>query len=791
MHSSPGPDLSRFAAEREALLARLRKKPDLTDWCELHTNIVDDLVREASHAVFAAHPGVPPVAVVATGGYGRRELAPYSDADLTVVPLDEAAPGVDILIKELYRALTHGINSVLKLEVGYSFRLVNDAPGLDEKSRTGLLDARLIAGSQEPLDALMDLYWTTFPVGEFVISKLEERALNCKRFNDTPLVVEPNLKEGAGGLRSFQAANWIRSAIGERPIRPSKPYADILHLRTLLHLVSQRRQDVLTRQRQAEVADLLGVDVYVLTADCAKQGLELQREFQLAGERLFEARFPLVDGVSAIRGEARIQSTASTSAAVSGIAQATQLGLQVPEEHAVTTGFVDGPEVLVAISAGEKAIRNIDKCGLLDSLLPELALCKTLMPHDSAHKFTVYEHTLRAIRVLDELPANTFLGDLKNSLRDLGTLYLAVMLHDVGKAQTDVPHSESGAVIAEEVCRRWQLSEDTVQVVSWLVKEHLTMARFVRIRDVYNPQTTQEFAPLVGDQDRLDMLTLLTYADINAVSDEAWTPAQESFLKELYARTSLTFQGDPVALPDASAYRRRLLREFRTEKVREGEVEAFLDSMPAHYLASTPPEVVRLHLRYVDQARTGEVITDFQHDGSLGTTELTVCTLDQPGLLSSILAVLYAFDLTIHGIRASTSELQPNVALDVFNVSFGGRPMPSATTHQLAQTLEAVLSGKRSAESVLLDRGKDPNRTQQHFTFTYLEGAPSILEVQTPKGRGMAYRLSRVIAKQGWNITAARVGQWAGRGAAAFYLLGKDHNPISRAEVDRALSVQV
>ena len=173
---------------------------------------------------------------------------------------------------------------------------------------------------------------------------------------------------------------------------------------------------------------------------------------------------------------------------------------------------------------------------------------------------------------------------------------------------------------------------------------------------------------------------------------------------------------------------------------------------------------MRLHLDYVRQAVSGQPAIDLHHDAALHTTQMTVCCPDRPGLLSSILGVIYAFDLGIHNIRASTYEAEKPVALDVFDISFGSRHLPGATASQLTRALEEVLNGKRTADELLVERGNDPNRVQQTFSYSYHEGLPSILEVQAPRGRGMAFRLSRFISKHGWNITAARVGQWAGRG---------------------------
>lgn len=194
--------------------------------------------------------------------------------------------------------------------------------------------------------------------------------------------------------------------------------------------------------------------------------------------------------------------------------------------------------------------------------------------------------------------------------------------------------------------------------------------------------------------------------------------------------------------------------------------------MPAHYVVSVGPELARLHLSMIERAKRGEVLIELFDQNEPGLTDITVACPDAPGLLSKALAVLYAHDLSIHGLRAgTTSDAQPAV-LDVFSVSFAGRVLPPATAQAAAASLKAVLSGSLDPDELLRKMGKDPMRRQQVFTYRYLPGSPGILEVQAPRGRGMAYRLSRLIAANGWNIVAARVGQWAGRGTAAFYLEG-------------------
>jgi [protein-PII] uridylyltransferase len=774
-------------AARNELLADLGRESGGIAWCADHTQIVDSVVAILSDEIRAAYPGAPRLAIIATGGYGRRELAPYSDIDLTVVPQEEDSPHLDEALRSLFRALHQSLGSLFKFEIGYAYRLIADVPGLDPKTRTGLLDARLVAGSQAVYAELMEAFWQALPSGEFILSKISERDEAMAKTNDTPLVVEPHLKEGAGGLRAFQTANWIRAAIGERAIRPGHAYDTLLGVRNLLHKVSGRRQDLLSRQRQAGIAEAAGWPHAEMMGAVSESLIEGEEAYRGTLERVREARFSLSDAVTALRGEARVLSPADPGLAAVGVAIASQLGLEVSRLPAAYQDHLSGEAALFAFTTGEKTLRNLDRCGVLDVLLPELTACRTLLPDDSSHTYSVFEHTIRVVRRLDTAGSEPFFRDLRDSVIDLEPLYLAALLHDAGKLETarsGVDHSVAGEAIVREVGRRWSLPPDVVDLAAWLVREHLTLAHTMRIRDLQDPATISEFAAVVQTSQRLHLLALLTWADISSVAEGTFTPAQGAFLRELVTRTQEFLDGQLPTVAEPGAMRSRLQRELAKRDVSEEEVEAFLDSLPAQYLASTAPDLVRLHMAYVAKAREGEVTVESLQRHDLHASEITLCAPDTPGLLGQALGALYAFDLSVSAIRASTTESTPPIALDVFTVSFGNRPVPNGTWRQLSSAMREVLARRSTVEDLMRARGKNPERRQEVFSYRLLDGPPAILEIQAPRGRGMAFRLSRLLTAAGLEIVSARVGQWAGAAAAAFYL---KPSPSLREAVENAL----
>jgi [protein-PII] uridylyltransferase len=748
------------------------------------------MVRDVYAGLFAQVNELPRLAVVATGGYGRRELAPWSDVDLTLVPLDESEPEIDRTIKLIYKGLHDSLVEGLGLKLSYALRFASDCAGLDPKTRSGLLDSRVVVGTTEAHESLIRAFWETFPVAAFVIAKVEEQSASWAKTNDTPLSTQPHLKLGAGGLRCFQSANWIGAAVGERTSRPSVAYDTVLKYRNLLHLVTKKCHDQMTHERRAEVAEILGLSSREAGSALAGELSCLHKEYLSCLERLHESRFPLAKHVDAVRGEARIDARATAGQAAVGIACATRLGLRVGDIKADPAGTVDAPEAMSALASGEKTLRNLDKAGVLDVLLPELTACRTLMPEDGSHDFTVYEHTLRVLRNLDSIAPDTFLGSVMGDLRDRAPLYLAALLHDVGRQTDEERHAEIGAEMAAAVCDRWGVYESTKETVCWLVREHLAFDRTLRLRDVMHPETAIEFAQKVGTPQRLAMLGLLTWADVNAVNAQAWTAAQDTFLRELYARTLAVLTAEEAPTTDFTVYRRRMVQLSKGHDVPQREFEAFLDSMPAYYLISTDPALARAHFSLVQEAKQGEVSVELQDSMEMGGTDVTVCCPDAPGLLSRILAVLYAFEMSIIAIRASTTNDKNPVALDTITVSFGSRPVPRSTGVRFAETMARVLKGEADADNVLRAAKKDPDRPQQVMTYQFIQGSPGIIEVQAPRGRGLAYRLARQLSSGGINILGARVGQWAGSGAAAFYVAGRNGGALDPATVAEALKGQ-
>ncbi|MCG9894204.1 MAG: HD domain-containing protein, partial [Fimbriimonadaceae bacterium] len=710
-----------LVAERAELARRLRERPSGLAWSHRLSDLADRTLRRIHEYSTSVSEDAAPVALVATGGYGRRELSPHSDLDVTLVPLHADHPRLEETAKTLFHHLQQVCDRELGWKVGYSLRPTADVGGLDAPSRTALIDARPVCGDGAAFDLLSDRLWDRFPVADFILAKLKERRAAHRRHHDSPLVTRPQLKEGAGGLRSFHASNWVKAALGERGIRPNRTYDRVLMVRNLLHLAAGRSQDELTPEKRRAVAEMLGLTPETLAESLAEAMSELHALWETTVDRIHEARFPLTEGCWAVAGEVRVGPHAEAGGAALALSLGTALELQPPKVPVSVLPVTETAQALAALAGGERILRALDRAGLLTVLLPEVTATRNLIPKDEVHDFTVMEHTFRVIRNIENPPPGTFLAEIAAGLRERTLITMAALLHDAGKIDSSREHSEAGAEIAREVAERFRIAPTDRETLVWLVRHHLMLARTIRMRDVQSPETVHECAEAVETQERMDLLTLLTWADIAAVSSQSWTGVQETYLAHLYRSVTSVLQ-EQAEKPDESQVRRRLQRHLTKTRVPDAEIALFLEAMPAHYVFSTPAEVVPRHIEMVRSAREGNPEVLLLPDRQLSASELTVAAPDRPGLLSDILSVLYAEDLRLVGVRASTTaDSQPTV-LDTFLISYGDRPIPDTVGARLQNRLQDLLAGTLDPDEYLARRGKDPNRVQDLLQWEVLPG---------------------------------------------------------------------
>jgi len=774
--------------ERERVFAALREQPSGRAWCRRHSAIADRVLRSLFRLVHRGRPK-PLFAVVAVGGYGRREVAPYSDLDVTFLPEGELTADAEERVRRMFHLMIE-VFGELDWPVGYAFRLPSDCPALDQATRTGLLDARLVAGRKEALDSFKRVFERTFPVAEFLISKIEERQSNRARWHETPRVVEFHLRDGAGGLRDAHTARWIAQALSRRLARaPEEALETLLTVRNVLHLVTERKEDRLIRTRIESVGSFLGMEAQALAERVIRAGEQCDQAWRSTETLIQASKFALSSGgVYAERGVCNVSKSSDLTSAVIGVCRASRLGLRI-ERVKPPKQPGDTARINEHLTSGEGALRALDESGLLDAVLPEFTPCRYLLSRDSVHRYTVGEHTLQVVRFLDDSRTLPEFAGAWSEVTNHRPLYLAAILHDLGKVNPKRRHSAVGAEIAEAVCDRLAVTGDEKRTVKWLVREHLLLADVARTHDLADPRTASEVARSAERPDRLAMLYLLTYADTSAVNEELWTGPMAASAQELYERARSALEAPQPVEVDPALFRRQALKRLAQTEAGGAELARFLDLMPTHYLLGTSQSQFPLHADYVRRAREGETTVTFHHDHESKTTDVTVCMRDlpKPGLLSRLLAVFYALDINLHAVRASSTQEEHPIALDVLTVSFRGGPLPAGLCSVVAKEIRSRVRNRKDVDALLRRHGKDPEREQEVYRYRFHKGPPAVLEIETRLGRGMPYRVARMLASLRWNTQVARIGQAAGRAVARFSLSKPDGSPLTKEEVDKAL----
>jgi [protein-PII] uridylyltransferase len=565
--------------------------------------LTDHLVTKGYLAARALHPLSPSedgLALLAVGGYGRGEMAPQSDVDLMVLLPGNLGAGQKALVEGLLYLLWD-----LKLKVGHATRSIKEALALarqDMTIRTSLLEMRHLTGDESLTAALRDRFWGDLVPGtaaEFLEAKLAERATRHQKQGGQRYVVEPNVKEGKGGLRDLHSLFWIGKYVNgvettdelvglgvfsaEELATFRRAEGFLWAVRCHLHFLTRRPVDQLSFDLQVEVAARMGYEdgegrraVERFMQDFFRHATrvgELTRIFLTALEASHVKQAP-----SLLRLFTR-KPTARPPYAIK------QNRLTVPDDRAffadplnllrifeegLRTGTLLHPDAMRLIAANlhrlddrvradpranaifldlllkhgnpERALRRMNELGALAAFMPEFEPVVALMQFNMYHHFTVDEHTIQAISHLARIERGELVeelpvasGILKRGV-NRRVLYVALLLHDIGKGRGG-DHSVVGAEIAAKVAPRLGLTPREVETVVWLVRNHLLMSDVAQKRDISEPRTVRDFASKVETKDRLDLLTVLTVCDIHGVGPGTWNNWKAMLLRAVYQAT--------------------------------------------------------------------------------------------------------------------------------------------------------------------------------------------------------------------------------------------------------------
>ena len=868
--------------------------------CRARAAILDALVQHLWTSAVeslstSAQTEVPPIALVAIGGFGRAELNPHSDIDFMFLHEGQVAAGKP---KPYLAKLIDGVLYPLwdiGLKIGYSVRDLDDCvkvANTDMQSKTSLIESRLIVGDENLFSKFQKAVVSKCVVGyedKYIAMRLEDQASRRSKHGNSACMQEPNIKNGCGGLRDFQNLLWMTffkyrtqslqelqtrefvSAAERKQLEAA--YDFLLRVRTELHYHTDRPQDVLGKNLQPAVALNLGYgdrspsqriekfmrDLYVhmrniyLITRTLEQRLALlspQQTSRLAKwRRLLPGAAPRkmpepVDGFLFVGDEIRAASSRifrdSPRRLMRVFLHAQQRHLRLHPDLAqlirnqlslVNREFLNDEHVretflTILERRGEvsSVLRAMHEVNFLGKYVPEFGKLTCLVQHEFYHQYSADEHTLVCLEQLDKIweakeppfknYASVFLG-----LERPGLLYLALLLHDVGKAvvHQQGKHAEVGAVLAMRSARRLQLEADAADTVEFLVENHLLMATLSQRRDLDDASVIRNFARQVGTPEKLNLLLLLTFADSQGTSDKLWSGFKDSLLWQLHSRALTLLTGGTEfrrASEKARDELRETVRELVPRRIADEELDAHFSQLPPRYFEiHTPKQILDdvelshrfMHRLILENQRALAPVTAWIDERDRGYSLVKICTWDRAGLFGKIAGSLSAAGLNILGAQIFTRA--DGIVLDTFFVNDGrsGNLAAREQREKFSNLLESVLTGEpvnlhklisqqstaRPAYSAYLG---ERISTQIRFDNTVSDDR-TLIEIETEDRLGLLHAISQTFAEQRLDISAARIVTERGAAVDSFYVREIDGGQINllarQAAIELALRAAI
>ncbi len=765
------------------------------------------------------------LALLATGGFGRRELFPHSDVDLLLlVEKPFLAERRRAAISEFLRALWDA-----GLRVSHSVRSPSDCCELDERNvelSISLLDQRFLAGDRG-LHARMLLRLGRFLHGErgrlaFHVCRLA-RARHASH-DKSIYELEPDVKQSPGGLRDLQLVRWLgqlRRAEPERLPRPElpgelEPAREFLFaLRCRLHSRAGRDCNLLSFDLQEEFApeDPAGwMRRYFLharavhraavremeAAETQASPLLLQfrdwrsrvanSEFSVSRERVFFRTPQLLeyDPLLVLR--------LFRFVARHGIPLALEAERKSAERLPALAAYFAVPRALwpdlrevLSLPHAALALRAMHETGVLGAIFPEWEHIECLVVRDFYHRYTVDEHTLRAIETLWDLPRRTDpsarpFAALFSEIDDPAVLGFALLFHDIGKAGGASPHVAESVRAAESAMERIGMPGPARRAARALIERHLDLSAMLNSRDIDDPATAALVAERAGTIEILKQLTLLTYCDISAVNPAAMTLWRSEQLWRLYLKGH-----------------DRLTRALESERIASGwaaspEKASFLDGFPVRYLRRHDDAEIEAHLELERRSRERGVAVDLRRHAS--GYRLTLIARDRPFLLASIAGALAGFGMNI--LKAEGFANRHGAVLDEFVFADPLRTLElnPPELDRLRLTLERVALGKTDAQSLLARRPRTvpPSRrarVQPSITFdSQASETATLIQIVAQDRPALLHDLARAISSAGCNIGVILIDTEAHKAIDAFYVTreGRKLSPADEARLSETLT---
>ncbi len=831
----------------EKIEALQKQKESSEKLVRLNTLYVDDLVRTLFERADWLFQETSPNAsrqctLLALGGYGRREMSLCSDVDLMFVYSEKP--------EEYLTCLTDAILYVLwdcGLEVGSAVRSLKDCRKImaeDIVSLTSMLDARFLAGDPKVAGDFFKLMQEQIGISSILQNFIEGKILEVedrkKRYGGSIFILEPQIKEGEGGLRDLQTLFWLGKVLLKiqqwndlvsHKILSSEALDEMIrgrdflwNVRTALHLKTRKKQDQLTFELQEWVSSAFGFEdeVGILGVEKFMQAYyqhtaSIKRITGLAIEQLlansllhskkrlnknapYDAHFSIREGKIHLNDSEIFKKDPIQMVKVFWIAQEQEADLAQETRHLLSENLDRLSPRLIETEAVREIIRKcfgelrglgrvlhlMHEMRLLDRIIAEFAEVLYRPQHDAYHIYTVDTHSIMAVSELSKLKEGTYDQEFpvfKEVLQQISRhdlLSLGVFFHDIGKGRGK-NHAVVGAEMAVRATERLGYSEKEQEVVEFLVKSHLLMPHLSQRRDLDDMNLIIQFAKSMQHLDHLNMLFLLTWADIRAVGPDVWTPWKGTLLAELYRRTRRILESGNYTKEKVDLWvdeSRRKVLALSEKQVSPDRMDEYLKNMPVKYYFNYTPEEISTHLKAISQTGFDSILIHLSVLEQEKLSELMVHVTSTPGLLAKVAGVMAVHDFNILEAKQYVSKSGSALITVRFVDAKGEMVYEERRFENFKEDLLKILGGKMRVSS-LIEARKKPAWSQKKPARTMptrievdndVSAYYTVLDIYTHDRVGLLYEILTALSVLGLYVDVSKISTKVDQVADVFYV---------------------
>ncbi len=840
--------VSLLKKRKQELTARFLKG-DEPCFPERHAEILDDYFYE-SFAGSSVGPRMRveknPYAIIALGGYGRKEQCLHSDVDVLILFKKRVPEEARELVQEIFYPLWD-----IGLDVAHATRSMKECATLasqDFEVLTSLLDARFICGISSLYSDLIERLRGKVlrrQGGAYVAWLAERNRERHTRYGDSTYLLEPNLKQGLGGLRDYHTMLWMAQAsyhISEpRDLEffghlshdefesLSEALSFIRTVRNWTHYLSGRKCDQLYFEYQVRLAKKLGYKE--ANGQQAVEGFLgslhehiefLKRQHLIFLRRVLNARRSgrkkasrrtVAPGIEIVHDMLDFESPEAIlqdphllikifeKSAVLGQPLAAGAGRLVKEFSYLVDKKFQGSRrvinsfqrILAAPPDAFNVLNEMLNTGMMVALLPEMKEIVNRIQYDEYHVYPVDKHSLRTVQILKELrdagpeSPDAFYGTLFAELTNPGLLLWAGLFHDVGKGTTGQDHARRGADIVRSVFERMGFPRQDIEVISFLVREHLLLIKTATRRDINDEKIVVQCARKVRDVEHLKMLCLLTVADSRATGPKAWNDWIATLLKEIFFKVYHLLKKGELATPVAADVVGEKKKEvFQRAASMPGEaLEILFEQMSSRYLLYTSSKEILQHIELFQRLGQEPVVLDVQANAGENHRTVTICGRDFPGLFSKISGVFTLNNLDILGAQIYTWRNQ--IALDIFKVK--APPdilLEDEVWARIKKDLRAVIKGDVTLEPALKQKVRAyqslekrvPRRPERIIVDNETSAFFTVIEIYAHDFPGLLYRITDTLSRCKLDIRIAKIATKVDQVVDVFYVRDVDGQKV-------------